>query len=579
MTDLVVYSNAIGAIAFAILCLALFSGQIASAVGRTLLLASFCSALWLGVNAYYYANTEAVIFDIRLTQVFEIARYVAWFGFLGVVLLSLHKASYRKLVATLLAICAIVAIGAIITTFSPRNFTIARMDSGDNLGLMMFLTLPILGLLLLEQLYRNTHTDARWGIKHLCLGLAAVFLFDIYLYAEGVLFRRINVDAWTARGLVNAIVVPFIGISAKRNTEWGVNLFVSRQVLFQTTALVAVGLYLIFMALAGYYLKTYGGTWGGALRVAVSFAGLLALVTLIVSSQARSRLRLFLAKHFYPTKYEYGDVWLSLTEKLSHHQGDAKTLHEVTLKSIADILDSTGGMLWYKDQDGNFVLGAEWVLNGDVPERIPAESPLIQVLAADNEVIDLNVAATSMTTDTNQIPGYIFDLQRAWLLIPVFHDQELLAFLILAESRSNEGLTEEDRELLRTVSRQAGSYIALLRSTDALSELRQFEAFNQMSAFLVHDLKNVIAQLSLIVKNAERYRDNPEFISDSFTTVNDAVTKMNRMLANLKSETVPKKLGTRTTLDVVQLIENTVDRCRDRQPVPTIKTRLARACR
>ena len=73
-----------------------------------------------------------------------------------------------------------------------------------------------------------------------------------------------------------------------------------------------------------------------------------------------------------------------------------------------------------------------------------------------------------------------------------------------------------------------------MRATDALSEARQFETFNRLSAFLVHDLKNVVAQLSLIGSNARRHRHNPEFIEDAFNTVDDATAKMKRMLASLR---------------------------------------------
>jgi len=158
-------------------------------------------------------------------------------------------------------------------------------------------------------------------------------------------------------------------------------------------------------------------------------------------------------------------------------------------------------------------------------------------------------------------------LRRAWIAVPIVHGDELLAFLILAEPRTNEAVTFEDRDLLRTVGRQAASYLAFLRATEALAEARQFEAFNQLSAFLVHDLKNVVAQLSLVVRNAERHRDNPEFIADAFNTIGDAVAKINRMLASLRQDSAAANEKVEN-VELNGLIAHAVKQCSQREPQP-----------
>ncbi|MEM7469585.1 MAG: XrtA/PEP-CTERM system histidine kinase PrsK, partial [Pseudomonadota bacterium] len=373
---------------------------------------------------------------------------------------------------------------------------------------------------------------------------------------------------WSARGLINGLAVPFIALSARRNTSWHIDVFVSRKIVFYSTAVLAVGIYLLLVAVAGYYLKSYGGSWGGAVRTVVYFGASLVLLTLVVSSQARSRLRMFLSKHFYENKYEYGDVWLGLTDQLSSHDGSAEALYNSTIKAVTDILDSTGGALWYRDRDGQFVLGASWVFSGDFPKQIPETDPFIKSLEIDPQTIDLHRVAATYDSGSNSVPKYILELPRAWLVVPILHAESLVAFMIVAESRTNELISWEDRDLLNTVGRQVGSYIALLNTTNALTELRQFEAFNQLSAFLVHDLKNVVAQLSLVVRNSEKYRDNPEFIADSFTTISDAVNKMNRMLVSLKQTHAVQRVA--DPVDLPKVVEETVGRCMNKKPHPTL---------
>jgi putative PEP-CTERM system histidine kinase len=113
--------------------------------------------------------------------------------------------------------------------------------------------------------------------------------------------------------------------------------------------------------------------------------------------------------------------------------------------------------------------------------------------------------------------------------------------------------------------------LAFLRATEALTEARQFEAFNRLSAFLVHDLKNVVAQLSLIVRNSERHRDNPEFIDDAFTTIGDAAAKVNRMLATLRQESTEAEVHDHKNVNLAELINTAVTSCRNRLPSPTFK--------
>jgi putative PEP-CTERM system histidine kinase len=93
----------------------------------------------------------------------------------------------------------------------------------------------------------------------------------------------------------------------------------------------------------------------------------------------------------------------------------------------------------------------------------------------------------------------------------------------------------EVMDMLRTTSRLVASYLELEAAARALAEARQFEGFNRLSAFIIHDLKNLIAQLSLVVRNADKHHDNPEFMRDAIKTVAHAVGKMNAVMSQLRN--------------------------------------------
>src|SRR5256885_14862372 len=126
-----------------------------------------------------------------------------------------------------------------------------------------------------------------------------------------------------------------------------------------------------------------------------------------------------------------------------------------------------------------------------------------------------------------------------WIIIPLVTGTELIGFVVLGAARAKIEVNWEVRDLLKTASRQAAGYLAQIRASEALLEARKFDAFNRMSAFVVHDLKNLVAQLSLMLRNAERHRDNPEFQRDMLSTVENVVEKMHKLMLQLRTGATP----------------------------------------
>jgi putative PEP-CTERM system histidine kinase len=155
-----------------------------------------------------------------------------------------------------------------------------------------------------------------------------------------------------------------------------------------------------------------------------------------------------------------------------------------------------------------------------------------------------------------------------WLIVPLLHEDRLMGFVVLAKARVPLTLDWESIQLLQTAARQAASYLALDEAAAALAQARQFEGFNRLAAFIVHDLKNLVAQLSLITRNAERYRSNPNFVDDAFETVRHSVEKMNRLLLQLRSA-VPS--GRDGEIALRPLLERVVSERAAQVPIPTLR--------
>ncbi len=162
-------------------------------------------------------------------------------------------------------------------------------------------------------------------------------------------------------------------------------------------------------------------------------------------------------------------------------------------------------------------------------------------------------------------PSWIREHKNAWLLVPLFQGDVLLGIVLLTQPRTPIEWNWEVIDLLKTAGRQAASYLALEEAAKQLAEARQFEGFNRLSAFVIHDLKNLIAQLSLVVCNAEKHANNLEFMKDAVKTVDHAVGKMNRLMSQLRNAGAG---GSKKEIDFDQLLAEITNSRSKQQPIP-----------
>lgn len=560
-------SYSVAAISFVLLAVLLMTSWRGRLKGGLLVIAVVISAAW-SLSALFAGNGS----DARILGYYflEIARNVAWFTFLYRILEPLkdtdrgHAALLRYSVPVVLLASAVLFSFYIIPMIYSQTVVRVYLNFASLAG---HLVLAVIGLIMVEQVFRNTKPEQRWAIKPLLLGIGGMFAYDFFLYADALLFNRIDEGSWAARGLINALIVPMIGISAVRNLDWSLDIFVSRKMIFHTASLVGAGLYLIIMAIAGYYIRLYGGGWGTAAQAVFLFLAIVLLIVLMFSGQMRAKAKVFLNKHFFNYKYDYREEWLKLSRLLAT-EGDKRELHENAIKALSDIVDSTGGMLWVRKEAGHYVYVAHWNMNQTGLDNVRNSSSLIHFMQETKWVVDLDEYEENPEMYSGmQLPGWLKDIDRAWLLVPLIQNDELLGFIVLARPRAARQINWEDRDLLKTVGMQVASHIALLETTEQLMDARQFEAFNRLSSFVVHDLKNLSAQLSLVLSNAEKHKTNPAFIDDMISTIGNTTKKMNRMLQHLRKEN--NIVASKEVFNLRQVIREMIDLRSVDKPVPT----------
>ena len=549
------------------LTLVLVTGWRGRMQGGLLVVATTATAVWAGIMA---AQSWWHGLPIQVLWISEAIRDLAWMLFL-IRLLALQSAGdesrrgfvvWARVGAVVLALLLMLPLAEILTALG-----VSSTYGVSSVRLALELAGAVWGLVLVEQLFRNTPWQYRWGIKYLVLGIGGLFAFDFFFYADALLFQRIDLDIWVARGAASTLAAPLIGVSAARNPQWSFDLFVSRKVVFHSTALFAAGIYLFVMSLAGYYIRFYGGEWSGVVQALFFFGAGVVLVILLASGQLRSRIKVFVNKHFFNYRYDYREEWLHLIEVLSGNVLQAP-LPERVIYALSELVDSPGGVMWLRDEAGQYVQSGSWNCADADPLRGSDHATLAAYLARRQWVVDLS----ELRRDADNYDGLtlaptLADATQWWLVVPLLHDKDLLGFVILTQPRAPQGVNWEVLDALKTAARQSASYLALDQAARALADARQFEGFNRLAAFVVHDLKNLIAQLSLVAKNAERHRGNPAFMDDAMATVKNSVDKMSRLLTQLRS-TGPRPAPNR--LDLREVVREAVRMRSVQEPVPVL---------
>ena len=565
MINMGLTSYGLGFFAYLLLGSLLLTGWRGRMQGGLLVVAVLVTLLWCGLHTIWFGwNVPSA----RVLRVVESLHIVVWVVFLHGLLSRAQKRI--GLVAVLVyMLSAVMVFMPLLAPYFPDTFPLG--DVAPKYTFIGYVILSVAGLFLIENLYRNTRPEQRWGIKFLCLGIGGMFAYDFFMYAQALLFNQLDMNLWAARGAVFMLVAPLIGVAVARNPDWSVDVFISRDAAAHTATLLFAGFYLLIMSAAGYYIKEFGGDWGVVLQTVFLFGSVVVLTALLFSGQLRARIKVFLGKHFFRHRYDYREQWLRFTDALS--QCKQETLpYECVVRAIAEVVDSSGGLLWLHRKDGSFEQVAHWGVSGGQTEVLPAGSNIARFLEDREWVINLEEYLSNPEFYASlELPDWIMNLPRAWLIVPLLDQKQLLGFMVVTRPRANVPFNWELRDLVKTTACQAASHLAQLEAMHDLAEARQFEGFHRLSAFVLHDIKNLIAQQTLLIGAAVQHKHKPEFIDDAVDIMQHSVTKMKRLMQLLKTGLSG---GKSVSTNLVVIVTTAVNNCMAGKPAPAFFCKL-----
>jgi putative PEP-CTERM system histidine kinase len=529
-------SYSAGALAFLALSIPLLLHWKGHLQGTLMVLACVATAAWTGAAA---VNLWTGLPWPQIVPGLEVLRTLSFIFLLVSMVYPRATGLAASRLYSLVAVMGLILASALVAfgVLRVHALYLVSIDAGTALGLLLAVT----GIVLTEVLYRNTPAQKRWSMKFLCIATGAIFAYDLFLYAETMLFRTVDQVLVEARGAVQALVTPLLAAAAVRNDMWQTNISLSRQVVVRSAALLASGIYLVLMALAGVLLREIDEVRGPVVQVIFFVGAIGVLLVVLFSGTSKAYLKIFINKHFYAQRYDWREEWLRFMRTLSAGTS-AAALEARAINAVADIVDSPGGAMWLLERDCYRPV-AFWNLTALNCEE-HREGSLAQFLAREQWVIDLEqVKSEPQAYKGLVLPKALREHERAWLIVPLWH-HSLTGFILLARARAPRPLGWEDYDLLKIVGRQTASYLAEQRAAQALDQAREFEIFNRRFAFVIHDIKNLISQLSLLGTNIEKYGDNKAFREDMVETLKDATVRMQHMMERIHSrpqEDVPGK--------------------------------------
>ena len=494
-----------------------------SSTGWLLAGAAAVTAVW-AASVAFWPDTPLT----GLPGALELLRSVAWYIFI----LHLYRRTVRargqlNQAFAMMGFVALLVIGVTVLLQPGGAAGVSLLSAGTAVRL----GLAVCNILLIENLYQNVPDEAKWYINLPCIALGGLFVFDIVLSADTVLFRQASPTLLASRAIATAIVAPLLAIAAVRNRDWKIDIHVSRTAAFHSATLVVAGVFLLGLSAVGEAFRYLGAGWSGVAEISLVFAGIITTAVLLTSATARSRLRILLVDNFFSNRFDYRREWLRCINTLATADTEAKLPVRV-IRAVAEIVDSPGGILYLRPVGAppgapfNWA-GAYSLPSGGMP--VAADAALVTALRGGAWIVELDSASRPP-----EVP------EQCWLAVPLplgdgKPEPAILGFILLAHPRAPFRLDREVFDLLRILGREVATYVAEQRATEVMLQGRQLAAYGKRFAFVAHDIKNVSSQLSLLLSNAERHMANPEFQRDILTTVRASVQKITALLRRLEA--------------------------------------------
>ncbi len=404
---------------------------------------------------------------------------------------------------------------------------------------VIFLLSAILVLMNLERTLRSSVGMMRWRIKFMILGVGVLFAARAYTSSQMMLYGTsgLGMDALNCGALLLGGLL--VTRSLARTGHFEVSVYPSQAMLHNSLTLLLAGVYLVIVGVLAKLVRLFGGAETFALRAFLVLVSFILLGVVLLSDRARLFTRRFISRHLQRPLYDYRTVWRTFIEGTARRVEQTE-LCDAIAKLASEIFQALSVSIWLtNEKQDDLLFAASTSLTGVKAGQItipPAEAAaIIGAFQKRTEPVDIDSSGEAWAAALRKAHPEEFRERRGAgrITAPMIAGKELVGLLVLGDRVGGVSFSTQDLDLLKSVSDHAAASLLNVQLSQRLSQAKQMEAFQQMSAFFVHDLKNTASTLSLMLQNLPEHYQDPGFREDALRGISKTVAHINDLITRL----------------------------------------------
>jgi putative PEP-CTERM system histidine kinase len=422
----------------------------------------------------------------------------------------------------------------------PINGWGLMLDDPAKILNVLVLVSTVLILMNIERTFRAAVGTMRWRIKFLVLGLGVIFGARIYTGSQALLFSDYSPGRLSVEATALLIGCALIAVAYLRTGFSEIDVYPSRAVLQTSVTVLLTGAYLFVVGVLAQIVVRFGGAASFPIDAFVVLLGVAVLAVLLLSDRARQSLQLFISRHFKRPQYDFRQIWARFTRSLSSAL-DETALGTIAARLISETFGALSVSTWLFDEQGerlirvNSTSDAEQAPSDDSTTSIEARELNSAELIKLSRPFDLGRAKEKWARDLMERSSGQFRTGGSPICVPLIGGEHCLGAIVLADRVRGLGYSAEEMDLLRCIGEQVAASLLKLRLTEEIMERKELEAFQTMSAFLIHDLKNAASTLGLMLENLPTHFNNPAFREDAFRGIGSAASRINDLINRMNA--------------------------------------------
>lgn len=419
-----------------------------------------------------------------------------------------------------------------------NGFWLFHLGTAGTILNLVSLVGAVLVLMNLECTYRAAVGTMRWRIKYMVLGVGVIFAARIYVCSEMLLFRhRLNLSLQAVETMALILGGLLILRTLARRGHFDADICVPRSSTFPSLTVLMSGAYLILVGVFASLVKFLGGDTAFMLKAFVLLLVLVGVTVVLVSDQVRLAVRRFASRHFQRPLHDYGSLWRKFTRETAACVRQPQ-LCEAAVKLTADVFQVLSASIWLVDEKKerlNCVASTFLSEAGaaDLAASNGEAMEAIQFLERHPDPVDLDVCKQSWAEPLRRCHPAVFPNGGHRVCVSLINGGEMLGVFILGDRVAGLSFTGQDFDLLKCVADSVAAGLRNIQLSEKLLQSGQLQAFQTMSAFFVHDLKNTASTLSLMLRNLPNHYDDPAFREDALRAITKTVSHINGLIERL----------------------------------------------